>query len=147
MASEKTLRADLQVAMKARDMATVYVLRGVLAAIANQKIERGVAELPPPEVVAIIQREVKQRDEAEAFARAAGREDLVTKNASERTLLARYLPPQLGDAELTNLVRDWLAEGLHGIGPIMARLKERHAGRYDGKHASELVRSILADKA
>ena len=70
----------------------------------------------------------------------------MAKNVAERTLLARYLPQQLGDADLTALVREWLAEGLNAMGPIMARLKERHAGQYDGKRASELVRTILAAK-
>ena len=84
MATEKTLRDDLQTAMKARDMSTVYVLRGVLAAIANQKIEKGVAELGAADVVAIVQREAKQREEAEGFARNAGRDDLVVKNTAEQ---------------------------------------------------------------
>ena len=144
MATEKTLRDDLQAAMKARDMPTVYVLRGVLAAIANQKIEKGAEALAPADVVAIVQREAKQREEAESYARGAGRDDLVGQNVAERAILARYLPTQLEDGELSNLVRSWLAEGLNSMGPIMARLKERHAGQYDGKRASELVRTILA---
>jgi len=145
MATEATLRDDLQAAMKARDMPTVYVLRGLLAAIANQRIERGVAELGESDIVALAQREAKQREEAEGFARNAGRDDLVAQNAAERVILARYLPAQLDDAELTNLVRSWLAEGLNAMGPIMARLKERHAGQYDGKRAAEIVRSILTN--
>ncbi|HEY2386866.1 MAG TPA: GatB/YqeY domain-containing protein [Candidatus Binatia bacterium] len=147
MASEKTLRDDLRVAMKARDMPTVYVLRGLLAAIGNQKIEKGVDELGEADVVAIVQREGKQREEAEGFARDAGRDELVAQNAAERAILARYLPAQLADADLTALVRAWQAEGLTAMGPIMARLKERHAGQYDGKRASELVRTMLAAKA
>jgi hypothetical protein len=146
MATEKTLRDELQAAMKGRDMPTVYVLRGVLAAITNQKIDKGVDELGAADVVAIIQREAKQREEAEGFARDAGRDDLVAQNVAERSLLGRYLPQQLTDAEFTTLVREWLADGLNAMGPIMARLKERHAGQYDGKRASELVRTILAAK-
>jgi uncharacterized protein YqeY len=142
--TEAKLRGDLQAAMKARDMPTVYVLRGLLAVVSNQKIEKGGNELGEAEIVAIAQREAKKREEAEAFARTAGRDDLVAQNAAERAILARYLPAQLDDAELTNLVRSWLAEGLNTMGAIMARLKERHAGEYDGKRASEIVRSVLA---
>lgn len=145
MASEARLREDLQAAMKARDMPTVYVLRGLLAAIANQRIEKGVAALGEADIVALTQREAKQREEAEAYARSASRDDLVAQNAAERAILARYLPTQLEDAELANLVRSWIAEGLHAMGPLMARLKERHAGQYDGKRASEIVRAILAE--
>ncbi len=144
MATEAMLRVDLQAAMKARDMPIVYVLRGLLAAIANLRIERGVAELNDAEIVALTQRETKQREEAESYARTASREDLVAQNAAERAILMRYLPAQLDDAELTNLVRSWLADGLNAMGPIMARLKERHAGQYDGRRAAEIVRSILA---
>src|SRR6266404_6223498 len=130
MATEAMLRVDLQAAMKARDMPTVYVLRGLLAAIANLRIERGVAELNDAEIVALTQRETKQREEAESYARTASREDLVAQNAAERAILMRYLPAQLAD-------------GLNAMGPIMARLKERHAGQYDGRRAAEIVRSIL----
>jgi hypothetical protein len=144
MVSQETLRDDLQAAMKARDMPTVYVLRGVIAAIGNRRIEKG-ADLVQAEIVAVIQRESKQREEAEAYARDAGRDDLVAQNAAERAILARYLPSQLEDGELANLVRSWLAEGQNSMGAVMTRLKERYAGQYDGKRASEIVRTILAE--
>jgi uncharacterized protein YqeY len=143
MTNETTLRDDLQAAMKARDMPTVYVLRGLLAAIANQRIEKRVDALAESDVLAIVQREAKQREEAEAYARDAHRDDLVAQNAAERAILARYLPSQLDDGELANLVRSWLAEGVRTMGAIMARLKERHPGQYDGKRASEIVRALL----
>jgi uncharacterized protein YqeY len=144
MLSEDSLRHDLQVAMRARDMCTVYVLRGLLAAIVNRKIEEKVAELNDREIAVLVQREAKKREEAEAFARRAARAELVEQNAAERAILARYLPRALDDAELTHLFGCWLAEGLTGMGPLMARLKERHAGQYDGKRASEIARSMLA---
>jgi uncharacterized protein YqeY len=144
MVSQETLRDDLQAAMKARDMPTVYVLRGVIAALGNRRIEKG-ADLVQAEIVAVIQRESKQREEAEAYAHDAGRDDLVAQNAAERAILARYLPSQLEDGELANLVRSWLAEGQNSMGGVMARLKERYAGQYDGKRASEIVRTILAE--
>ena len=132
--------------MKARDTVTVSVLRGVLAVVANQKIERGGADLSEAEILVIVQREAKKRDEAEEFARRAGRAELVEQNASERAVLARYQPKPLDDAELTNLLRSWVAEGTTAMGALMARLKEGYAGQYDGKRASELVREILAGR-
>ncbi len=147
MATEAKLRADLQAAMRVRDMPTVYVLRGILAVVANQRIDKGVAELGEADILALTQREAKQREEAEQYARNARREDLVAQNVAERAILARYLPAQLEDGELAVLVRGWLDEGLRAMGPIMARLKERHAGQYDGKRASEIVRTILAANA
>jgi uncharacterized protein len=143
MLSESRLRQDLQAAMKAHDRPRVYVLRGMLAAVGNAKIEKGGEEPSAAEILAIVQREAKKREEAEAFARTGNRADLAEQNVAERTILAEYLPRPLEDAELGNLIRSWLAEGVNGLGPLMARLKERHAGQYDGKRASEIVRRIL----
>jgi uncharacterized protein len=142
--SEAGLRQELQEAMKSRLMPTVYVLRGLLAAIANRRIETGVSDLPASEIVTLVQQEAKKREEAETFARQAGREDLVEQNAGERAILARFLPAMLGTDQVEALVRAWMAEGLTTMGPIMARLKERHPGQYDGKRASEIVRTLLA---
>jgi len=146
MLSEGRVRQDLQAAMKARDMRTVYVLRGILAAIGNRKIEKGVAELDDREIASLVQREAKKREEAEAFARSAARAELVEQNAAERAILAGYLPRALDDAELSKLFGCWLTEGLTGMGPLMASLKERHAGEYDGKRASDIARNLLAGR-
>ena len=142
--SEAQLRQEMQDAMKSRAMPTVYVLRGLLAAISNRRIEAGGGELPTSEILALIQREAKKREEAEAFARQAGRSDLVAENASERAILARYLPAMLDRDALAQLVSGWIAEGTTTMGPLMARLKESHPGQYDGKVASEIVRTLLA---
>ncbi len=142
--SEAVLRHELQDAMRQRAMPTVYVLRGLLAAVANRRIETGAPELPAAEILALVQREAKKREEAESFAHKAGRTDLVEQNVAERAILARYLPAMLDDDRLTSLLRGWIAEGLTGMGPIMARLKEQHPGQYDGKRASEIVRALLA---
>ena len=142
--SEARLRLELQEAMKSRAMPVVYVLRGLLAAIANRRIELGAAALSSAELLAIVQREAKKREEAEAFARQAGRTELVEQNAAERAILARYLPAMLDEERLTALVKEWIADGVTTMGPLMARLKERHPGQYDGKRASEIVRALLA---
>ena len=141
--SEAQLRQEMQGAMKSRAMPTVYVLRGLLAAVANRRIETGV-ELSASEILALVQREAKKREEAEEFARSAGRMDLVAENANERTILARYLPAMLDAEALTTLISGWIAEGVTTMGPLMVRLKERHPGQYDGKRASEIVRGLLA---
>jgi uncharacterized protein YqeY len=142
--SEAELRRALQEAMKARETITVSVLRGLLAAVANRRIDAGGTELPPAEIVTLVQREAKKREEAEEFARQAGRSELVAQNTEERAILARYLPTMLDAEALAMLLREWIAEGVGTMGALMARLKERHPGQYDGKRASEIVRSLLA---
>src|SRR5687767_416326 len=100
--SEAQLRQDLQDAMKNRVMETVYVLRGLLAAVANRRIELG-SQPPSAEITSLVLRESKKREEAEEFARQAGRSELVEQNRAERAVLARYLPTMLTSEEVTVL--------------------------------------------
>lgn len=141
--SEARLRDDLRDAMKNREMSTVYVLRGLLAVITNRRIEIG-GTLSDAEILGLVLRESKKREEAEEFARKADRSDLIEQNEAERAVLARYLPTMLTREAIAALVSGWIAEGVTAMGALMARLKERHPGQYDGKQASEIVRGLLA---
>lgn len=144
--SEEQLGADLTAAMKARDMPRVYVLRGLITAVKNLKVERRGAALGEADLVQVVRREVRKREEAEEFAVKAGRADVVEQNRAERRILDTYAPALLDAAALETIVRG-IATGLPkpGMGPIMAALREQYAGRYDGKQASEIVKRVLAD--
>ena len=141
---EARLQADLQEAMRGRDMTKVYVLRGVIAAIKNLKVEKqSREELPEADVLALLRKEVSKRVEALGFAEKAGRSDAVAQNQAEKAILDAYLPAQMDAAQLEAEVARLSAElGTTQIGPLMAALKERHAGLYDGKLASELIRKL-----
>lgn len=129
-------------------MMTVYVLRGVTAAAKNLKVERRAAELSEADLLDIIRREVRKRQEAEEFAVKAGRDELVRQNASERAVLEPYLPALLTGAALEACVRDLIAaQPGAALGQIMTGLKTQHAGRFEGREASELVRRLLAGPA
>jgi hypothetical protein len=145
--SEERLNDDLKRAMKARDMTTVYVLRGVTAVAKNVKVERRVATLSEGDLVEIVRREIRQRHEAEEFATKAGRDDLIRQNASERAVLEPYVPAMLNGAELEACVRTFV-EGHPdaAMGQVMAALKNQHGGRFDGREASDLVRRVLAER-
>jgi uncharacterized protein YqeY len=141
--SEAQLQADLKSAMKARAMETVYVLRGIITAIKNVKVEKQIAELPEADIVALVRKEANKRSEVIEFARKGKRQDLVEQNEREKTLLEKYLPQQLAAAELAAVIKQIAAElGSTQIGPIMGKLRERHAGQFDGKLASELIRKL-----
>jgi len=146
--SEAQLTADLTAAMKARDMPRVYVLRGVITAAKNLKVERRTASLNEADLVQIIRREIRQREEAEEFANKAGRTDAVEQNRAERKMLDDYVPAQLDAAALETLVRGIVAAlPSPAMGPVMAALREQHAGQFDGKQASEIVKRVLAGSA
>lgn len=143
--NEARWNADLTAAMKARDMPRVYVLRGLLTAAKNLKVERRGAELAEADLVGIVRKEIRQRDEAAEFATKAGRADAVAQNHAERTMLEAYVPAQLDAAALETVVRG-LVQSLPSpaIGSVMAALREQHAGKFDGKLASEIVKRVLA---
>jgi uncharacterized protein YqeY len=143
MATEAQLQEDLKGAMKARDMDTVYVIRGLIAVIKNLKVEKQLAQLPEADIAGLVRKEINKRREAADFARQANRADLVEKNEHEKRLLERYIPEQLSAEALQAAIKEISTElGTTQIGPIMAKLRERHAGQFDGKLASELIRKL-----
>lgn len=143
MATEAQLQEDLKGAMKARDMDTVYVVRGLIAVIKNLKVEKQIAQLPEADIAGLVRKEINKRREAAHFARQANRPELVEKNEREEQLLEKYLPEQLSAEALQAAIKEIAAElGTTQIGPIMAKLRERHAGQFDGKLASELIRKL-----
>jgi len=146
--SEAQLTADLTAAMKARDMPRVYVLRGVITAAKNLKVERRTQTLSEADLVQLIRREVRQREEAEEFAKKAGRDDAVEQNRAERAMLDAYVPAQMDAAALETIVRGIVASMPNpAMGPVMAALREQHAGQFDGKQASEIGKRVLAGSA
>ncbi len=143
MLSEAQLQADLQGAMKARASEKVLILRDVITAIKNAKVEKMAQSLSEAEIMAILRKEVSKRAEAIEFAQKAGREDLVQKNEAEKAVLEGYLPQQMSAEQLEAVIRVIVGElGSAQIGPVMARLRERHAGLFDGKLASEIIRKV-----
>lgn len=129
--------------MRARARLRIDVLRGVIAAAKNAKVEKQVAALPEPDLVAIVRKELNKRLEIVEFARKAGRDETVAQAEAERAILEAYLPAQMDAAALEAAVRAIAAElGGNQIGPIMAELRQRHAGQFDGKLASEIVKKL-----
>jgi uncharacterized protein YqeY len=146
--TEARLAQDLTAAMKARDAQRVAVLRGVVAAAKHVKVERRVQELDEADLVQVMRREVRQREEAEEYAVKAGRDDLVTQNRAERAILESYVPAPLDHEELERAIRDALAAGsARQIGAVMTALRQQYPGRVDGKAASEVARRILSETA
>jgi uncharacterized protein YqeY len=143
MATEAELQRDLQSAMKARATDKVLVLRDVIAAVKNLKVEKMIGVVPEADIVTLVRREINKRNEAAEFARKANRPELVQKNENERIILETYLPQQLSAGELEALITALASElGSTQIGPLMAKLRERHAGTYDGKLASEIIKKL-----
>lgn len=143
--TEQQLADDLNRAMKARDMPRVYVLRGVIAAVKNLKVERRGAELAEADLAQVLRKEIRKREEAEEFALKAGRQEAVDQNRSERAMLEAYAPAQLDASTLEQAIREITADpGSRNLGAVMGALKTRFAGRFDGRQASDIARRVLA---
>jgi uncharacterized protein YqeY len=142
------LHADLNTAMKARDELTTATLRMALTAITNEEVAGKVArELSDDEVLKVLAREEKKRREAAEAFDQAGRAELAERERAEGGVLQSYLPAQLDDAELAELVRAAVAEvgasGMAQMGAVMKAVQPVVAGRADGKRISDEVRRQL----
>jgi len=133
--------------MKAKDGTRVSVLRLLIAALKNRRIEL-IRDLTPEQELEIVQREVKRRNESIEMFRQGGRSDLVEKEEAELALLKGFLPAQLSVDELTALAREAIAEsgaaGPAQAGMVMKALMPRIKGKADGKQAKEIVEKLLA---
>jgi len=142
------LQADLNAAMKARDELTTATLRIALTAVTNEEVAgKAARELSDDEVLRVLTREAKKRREAAEAFEGAGRAELADRERAEGTVLDRYLPAQLDDAELAGLVSAAIAEAgateARQLGQVMKLLTPPIAGRADGKRVSGEVRRQL----
>ena len=143
---EEQLTEALTRAMKARDMPRVYVLRGLLTGIKNLKVEKRGAAVGEEEIVQLVRREIRKREEAEEFAVKASRQDLVDQNRSERAMLEALVPAQMDATRLEEAIREITGrpDG-RSIGAVMGGLRARFAGQFDGRQASEIAKRVLAE--
>ena len=143
------LQADLTGAIRSRDEVTTATLRMALAAITTEEVAGPSArQLSDDEVLKVLAREAKKRREAADAFSSADRAELAERERAEGAVLDRYLPAQLGDQEVADLVRAAIKEtgatGLPQIGAVMSAAQARAAGRADGKRLSTEVRRQLA---
>jgi uncharacterized protein YqeY len=150
MASLKQqLRDDLHSAMRDHDELRTATIRMVLTAITNEEVAGKVArELSDDEVQAVLRREAKKRREAATAYADGGRPERAERESAELGVVEAYLPAQLDDAELVEVVRAAIAEtgadGMKAMGAVMKAVQPRIAGRAEGGRVSAEVRRQLA---
>ena len=142
------LTADMRAALKARDELTTSTLRMALAAVGNAEVAgKEKRDLSDDEVVAVLTKEAKKRREAAVAFADAGRSEQAAKETAEGEVLDRYLPRQLGDDELADLVARALAaggfSGMGQMGPAMKAAQLAVAGKAEGGRVAKEVRRQL----
>lgn len=142
----------LKDAMRAKDAKRLSTLRLINAAIKDRDIAmRGEGDeggAGDPEVLAILARMVKQRQESARLYEEGGRLDMAEEEREEIVILEEFLPRQLGDEEVTAAIDEAVADtgagGIRDMGRVMAALKERYAGRMDFGRVGPRVKQRLA---
>ena len=143
------IQSDLTAAMKAQDELKRSVLRMALAAVKDARVSGDtVRDLSDDEVLAILAKEAKRREEAAEAFTAGGRTEQAARELAEREVLAAYLPAAMSQEELTAIVAEALAEGgftePSQMGLAMKAATAAVAGRADGKAVSVIVKARLA---
>jgi uncharacterized protein YqeY len=150
MTLTERLEAAMRDAMRARDEQRTQTLRMAMAAAHNQRIAKG-QELTDDEVVDVLTRQVKQRRESIAMYRDAGRDDRAAAEEAEAAILTEFLPAQLSEEEVEDLVRAAIAQtgadSPSDLGRVMGVLAPQTRGRADGRAVSDAVRRLLAPGA
>jgi len=137
-------------ALKARDQRRTATLRAVNAAIKDKDIEargQGRGPLADADILTLLQKMVKQREESLGIYAKAGREDLATVEREEIAILSEFLPQGLSEAEIEAAIIDAIkatgAEGGKDMGKVVAALKAQYPGRIDFAKASAKIRTAL----
>lgn len=143
------LNDDLHAAMKSRDELTTSTLRMALTAVRNAETAGDAAKvLSDDEVLAVLTKEAKKRREAATAFSGAGRTDQAAKENAEGEILDRYLPAQLSDEEIAELVAGALQAGGFSskaqMGPAMKAAQAAVAGRAEGGRVAAAVRRQLS---
>jgi len=144
-----TVQSDLTTAMRERDAVRAGTLRMALTAIANEEVAgKEARELSDDEVLKVLAKEAKKRKEAATAYTGAGRPELAAKEDAELVILDAYLPAQLSDAQLEDIVARAIAStGASGpaqLGQVMKVAQAEVAGRADGGRVASAVKGALA---
>ena len=146
MTLKSRVTEDMKAAMRAKDAQRLGALRLLLAAIKQREVDER-RELADADVLATIEKMIKQRRDSIARFQAGGRQDLAQGEAFEVALLQTYLPAQLSDTQVEEAVAAAIAEtgaaGPQAMGKVMVLLKAKLAGRADMSRVSALVKSRL----
>jgi uncharacterized protein YqeY len=144
---KEKLNEDLKQAMRDKEVVKRDSIRAINTMIKQVEVdERRV--LDDAEVIKLVQRGIKQREEAISQYRAASRDDLVQKEQEQVDVFMLYLPKQLSDEELENGMKEIISEvgatSLKDMGKVMGVASKKFAGVADGKRINEMVKKLLS---
>lgn len=138
---------DIKTAMKAQDKARLNTLRLITAAIKQIEVDKRI-ELNDADILALLDKMIKQRRESIKQFEQANRQDLIDKEAAEVEVLQSYLPQAMSEAEIADLIQQAISEvnaqSMQDMGKVMAIVKPKAQGRADMNQVSAQVKNFLA---
>ena len=149
MSLKEKLQNDLTSSMRARDEVRSSTIRMILTSIKNEEVSgKDARDLSDAEVITVLSREAKKRREAAEAFDQAGAKDRADQERAEGEIIAEYLPAQLSESEIKELIKAAIAEtGANSpaqMGLVMKSLQPKTAGKADGGLVSSLVKAALA---
>jgi uncharacterized protein YqeY len=142
------IEQDFKVAMKARDTVKVETLRMLKSALGNYLIEKRKQNAEEPELIGLIQKQIKLRQDSIEGFKKGGRQDLVDKESREKAILEAYLPASLSDAEVELIVKKAIeqtgAKTKQDLGKVMKEALAESQGRADGKRINQVASKLLS---
>lgn len=142
------LNNDMKETMKSKEKDKLSVIRMIKASLQNEGIKLGKKELSEEEELTVLSREVKQRKDSLQEFEKAGREDLVEKIRTELQYVEAYLPKQLSEEELSEIVKETISEtgaaSKADMGKVMAAIMPKVKGKADGSLVNKLVQQHLS---
>jgi uncharacterized protein YqeY len=143
---KERITEDMKAAMRASDKERLLTIRMLLAAIKQREVDERIA-LDDAQVIAVLEKMVKQRRESIVQFEQGARQDLADKEKSEIVLLQSYLPAQLTESEVDAIIRDAIATtgaaSIKDMGKVMAAVKAQAAGRADMGAVSARIKATL----
>ncbi len=141
-----TLNDDMKTSMKAKDKESLQVIRMLKASLQNEQIKKG-AELTDDEELTVLSREMKQRRDSLTEFEKAGRDDLATQVKAEIKVVEKYLPAQLSDEEIRQIVTKAIsktgATSPSEFGKVMGAVMPLVKGKADGNKVNAIVKELL----
>lgn len=138
------LQSSLKEALKAKDNIKRDTIRAILSCIQYAEMESDSGSVSEAQCISIAKSEIKKRNEEIEFAEKAGKADYVEQLKKEQEIILNFLPAQLTEEQLKEKISSIVAElDTPNIGLVMKSLKENFDGQYDGKLASQLIKTLL----
>ncbi len=148
---KQQIEQDLKQALLSGDKDRATTLRGLKSVILYAEVAQGIRDtgLPDDEVIALLSKEVKKRQESADLFAKGGAEDRAAKELAEKVIIEAYLPKQLSDDELAQIIDAAIAEtgadGPQAMGKVIGLVKQKAAARADGSRIAATVKDKLAN--